>query len=42
MRYASHSPALLQGLFRSGLPWLLVAVLMLGNMILSQSSALIR
>ena len=42
MRYTSHSPASLHGLFRNGLPWLLVAVLMLGNLILSQSSALLR
>jgi hypothetical protein len=41
MRYlASHS--LLHSLFRAGLPWVLVAVLMLGNLILSQTSAVLH
>ena len=34
--------ALLHGMFRTGLPWLLVALLMLGNLILSQTSAVIH
>jgi len=41
MRYLV-SQALVQSLFRSGFPWLLVAVLMLGNLILSQSSAVLH
>jgi hypothetical protein len=41
MRYLA-SQALVQSLFRTGFPWLLVAVLMLGNLILSQSSAVLH
>jgi hypothetical protein len=41
MRYLASQP-LVQSLFRAGFPWVLVAVLMLGNLILSQSSAVIH
>lgn len=41
MRYVTSQP-LVHSLFRAGLPWLLVAVLMLGNLILSQTSAVLH
>jgi len=41
MRYFA-SQSFVQSLFRAGFPWLLVAALMLGNLILSQSSAVIH
>jgi hypothetical protein len=41
MRHLTSHP-LLHSLFRTGLPWLLVAVLMLGNLILSQTSAVLH
>jgi hypothetical protein len=42
MRTQINAQTLLHGLFHTGLPWLLVAVLMLGNLILSQGSAVLR
>jgi hypothetical protein len=42
MRTQINAHSILHGLFRSGLPWLLVAVLMLGNLILSQTSAVLH
>jgi hypothetical protein len=41
MRYVASHP-LLHSLFRAGLPWLLLAVLMLGNLVLSQTSAVLH
>jgi hypothetical protein len=41
MRHLASHP-LVHSLFRAGLPWLLVAVLMLGNLILSQTSAVLH
>jgi hypothetical protein len=32
----------LHGMFRAGLPWILVLLLVVGNLILSQTSALLR
>jgi hypothetical protein len=40
MQINTHS--ILHSLFRSGLPWLLVTVLLLGNLILSQSTGILR
>ena len=42
MRPQLNSHTVLHSLFRSGLPWLLVAVLMLGNLVLSQTSAVLH
>jgi hypothetical protein len=42
MRPRVDTQAMLQGLFRAGLPWVLVALLMLTNLILSQSSAVLN
>jgi hypothetical protein len=42
MRTQINAHSVLHSLFRSGLPWLLVAVLMLGNLILSQTSAVLH
>jgi hypothetical protein len=42
MRTSINAHSILHGLFRSGLPWLLVAVLLLGNLILSQTSAVLH
>lgn len=42
MRYPTNSNALLHSLFRAGLPWLLVALLLLGNLILSQTSKVLH
>ena len=42
MRTQINAHSILHSLFRSGLPWLLVAVLMLGNLILSQTSAVLH
>jgi hypothetical protein len=42
MRTQLNTHSILHSLFRSGLPWLLVAILLLGNMILSQTSAVLH
>lgn len=42
MRTPISTHTILHSLFRSGLPWLLVAILLLGNMILSQTSAVLH
>jgi hypothetical protein len=42
MRANINTHSILHSLFRSGLPWLLVAILLLGNMILSQTSAVLH
>jgi hypothetical protein len=42
MRANVNAHSILHSLFRSGLPWLLVAVLLLGNMMLSQTSAVLH
>jgi hypothetical protein len=42
MRSHVDTQAVLHGLFRAGLPWVLVALLMLANLILSQSSAVLN
>jgi hypothetical protein len=42
MRTQLNTHSVLHSLFRSGLPWLLVAVLLLGNLILSQTSAVLN
>ncbi len=42
MRTQINAHNILHSMFRSGLPWLLVAVLLLGNMILSQTSNLMH
>jgi hypothetical protein len=42
MRTQPNTHSILHSLFRSGLPWLLVAILLLGNMILSQTSAVLH
>jgi hypothetical protein len=42
MRASMNPHTILHSLFRSGLPWLLVAVLLVGNMILSQTSNLMH
>jgi hypothetical protein len=42
MRTQLNAQSVLHILFRSGLPWLLVAVLLLGNLILSQTSAVLH
>ena len=43
MRQRTLDPqTLLHGMFRTGLPWLLVAMLLLGNLMLSQHAAMLH